>query len=111
GSSILGSSSDIGSEGVTIQGGEGTVENLHGATIAGARVGVGLYAGGSVLNDGAGSRISAMGYQDGSGWGVIVANTAGTVTNTHGGVISGALGGVVLANGGTVVNGAGSLIE
>ena len=111
GSSILASASDVGSEGVTIQGNKGKVTNQHGATISGARVGVSLYAGGSVLNDGAGSRISATGDQGGSGWGVLVANATGTVTNTGGGVISGLLGGIVLAQGGAIVNGAGSRIE
>jgi outer membrane autotransporter protein len=107
GSVISAANATSGSNGVFVNGGTGTVSNTNGASIHSTQTGVWLFAGGSVVNDGAGSTISASGVV---GYGVAINGAGAAVSNTHGGTITGGQIGVSLANGGSIVNGAGSTI-
>lgn len=84
----------------------GMVKNSRGAVIDGGVVGVGLEAGGVLVNDGAGSIIRSSG-----GTAVQILGDSGTVTNTGGATIQGGSKAIYLAYGGSITNGAGSTIQ
>ena len=84
----------------------GALGNFDGGTITGVGTGA-LVWGGTVVNDGAGSRISATDATDGIG---IEMAMSGSVTNSNGAAIQGGLYGVAMFEGGTVVNSGGATI-
>ncbi|HEX7348789.1 MAG TPA: autotransporter-associated beta strand repeat-containing protein [Rhodanobacteraceae bacterium] len=88
-----------------------TVNNTVGGTITGGQTGVWLQHGGTILNDGSGSKISAV-TTTGASNGIYVGGASGTVTNSNGADVSGVFTGVWLAGGGSVTNsGTGSTIS
>ncbi|SEK16410.1 MULTISPECIES: autotransporter outer membrane beta-barrel domain-containing protein [unclassified Variovorax] len=89
-----------------------TVTNEAGASIAGKASGVYLGAGGSVINDGLASKISADANGSvGVSIGALSSTALGVVNNLNGATIEGVNGGVVLYNGGEILNDVGSVIK